>query len=182
MRIFIAIEFSQHIKNYLQQVQQQITSLSRTGNFTRVENFHLTLKFIGEIQPYRVKDITNVMGQAIADFKPFKLYMGDLGYFQRRNKKIIWMGVKGELEILQDLVAQLNKSLESLGIREDNRRYFPHITLGREVSLLTPFSELSNTIPVHKNPIEVCRISLMESRREKGRLVYLPLYTKPLIK
>jgi 2'-5' RNA ligase len=182
MRVFIAIEFSQHIKNCLQQVQQQITSLSRSGNFTRIENFHLTLKFIGEIQPYRVEDIVNVMGRAAADFKPFKLYMGDLGYFPRGNKKIIWIGIKGELETLHNLVTHINKSLQSLGINEDKRRYFPHVTLGREVSLLTPFSELSNTIPVHKNPIEVCQISLMESRRREGRLVYIPLYTKPLIK
>lgn len=181
MRVFIAIEFEQHIKDYLSKIQKQIMSYSTHGNFSRPENFHLTLKFIGEVQPSFVDKITSAMAQSIHDIKPFKLCLHRLGNFPRGNKMIIWMGVGGELDALNLLFNQLETSLNSIGISKDTRGYSPHITLGREVQLSVPFSKVVSAIATDpQQVIEVRKISLMESTREEGRLTYIPLYRQPL--
>lgn len=182
MRVFIAIEFEQHIKDYLDKIQKQIMNCSTDGNFSRPENFHLTLKFIGEIQPSFLGSITAAMTQSVNGIKPFKLNLANLGNFPRGNKMIIWMGVNGELDTLNRLFTQLDASLYNIGIAKDTRGYSPHITLGREVCLSVPFSKVASAVSMgHNQPIiEVRRISLMESKREQGRLLYLPLYSQAL--
>lgn len=182
MRVFIAIEFEQHIKDYLNKIQKQVMSYSTDGNFSRPENFHLTLKFIGEVQPSFLGSITAAMAQSVHGIKPFKLRLHNLGNFPRGNKMIIWMGVGGELDVLNLLFNQLETSLGSIGIAKDTRGYSPHITLGREVRLAVPFSKVANAVAIdhQQQIIEVHKISLMESKREEGRLMYIPLHRQPL--
>ena len=181
MRVFIAIEFEQHIKDYLYSIQKQIMNYSSSGNFTRPENFHLTLKFIGEMQPSYVKDITAAMAEAVKTCNPFKLYPDGLGNFPRGNKMIVWMGLKGELDRLNHLFSRLEMALSDIGIAMETRRYSPHITLGRQVSLTVDFPKLAKDIfPDSSSVIEVSRISLMESTRKNGRLTYIPLYVQSL--
>jgi len=181
MRVFIAIEFEQPIKDYLNRIQKQVMSYSTDGNFSRPENFHLTLKFIGEVEPSFLGNITAAMAQAVQGIKPFKLGLHSLGNFPRGNKMIIWMGVCGELDALNLLFNQLETSLSDIGIAKDTRGYSPHITLGREVRLAVPFSKVASAIAADPYQIiEVRKISLMESTRQEGRLMYIPLYRQPL--
>ncbi|NLO83605.1 MAG: RNA 2',3'-cyclic phosphodiesterase [Clostridiales bacterium] len=185
MRVFIAIEFEQHIKDQLYNIQQRVVNCSTSGNFTRPENFHLTLKFIGEVQPPFINEITAAMKETAKACKPFSLHLGDLGSFPRGNKKIIWIGLKGELDRLNHLFSRLDTALNNIGIARDTRKYSPHITLGREVSLSVDFSKLAEDIipKISENcssVIKVSKISLMESTRKDGRLIYLPLYIQPL--
>jgi 2'-5' RNA ligase len=95
---------------------------------------------------------------------------------------IIWMGVGGELDVLNLLFNQLETSLGSIGIAKDTRGYSPHITLGREVRLAVPFSKVASAVAIdhQQQIIEVHKISLMESKREEGRLMYIPLHRQPL--
>lgn len=181
MRVFIAIEFEQHIKDYLNKIQRQVMSYSTHGNFSRPENFHLTLKFIGEVEPSFVSTIASAMAQSVHGIKPFKLRLDQLGNFPRGNKMIIWVGVKGELDMLNRLFNQLETSLHSIGIAKDSKGYSPHITLGREVRLAEPFSKVANAVTMDQQQvIEVRKISLMESTRQEGRLMYIPLYRQIL--
>lgn len=78
MRIFVAVEFEQHTKDHLYSIQKHIMNHSTSGNFTRPENFHLTLKFIGEVQPSFVKEITAAISEAAKECSPFKLCLGGL--------------------------------------------------------------------------------------------------------
>lgn len=182
MRVFIAIEFEQPVKDYLNRIQKQLMGYSTEGNFSRPENFHLTLKFIGEVQPSFLSDIADAMAHAVDGIKPFKLSLGGLGNFPRGNKMIIWMGVGGELETLYSLFNRLEASLSNIGIAKDARGYSPHITLGREVRLAAPFSKVAGAVATDPGQvIEVRKISLMESTRQEGRLVYIPLHSQMLL-
>ncbi len=182
MRVFIAVEFEQHIKDYLNKIQKQVMSYSTDGNFSRPENFHLTLKFIGEVQPSFLGNITAAMAQSVHGIRPFKLGLDGLGNFPRGNKMIVWLGVGGELDMLNLLFTRLEASLSSIGISKETRKYSPHITLGREVRLTVPFSKVAEAVATGPQPIiDVCSISLMESTRENGRLVYTPLHRQPLV-
>ncbi|MGI6188811.1 MAG: RNA 2',3'-cyclic phosphodiesterase [Clostridiales bacterium] len=181
MRIFVAVEFEQHTKDHLYSIQKHIMNHSTSGNFTRPENFHLTLKFIGEVQPSFVKEITAAISEAAKECSPFKLCLGGLGNFRRGSRMIVWVGLKGELDRLNHLYSRLETSLSDIGIARETRKYSPHITLGRQVALSGDFSKLAKDIsPDCNSVIEVSRITLMESTRKDGRLTYVPLFVQSL--
>ena len=69
MRLFIAIQFTDRIKNALSYLQQDMRDCGLKGNYTRDENLHLTLAFIGEYgNPDEVLDALDSL-----DFEPFRL-------------------------------------------------------------------------------------------------------------
>ena len=66
MRIFTAVEFDGKIKEYLKEVQADIEKFSRRGNFTDENNFHLTVKFIGEVSRGDLDNIIEGVNAAAA--------------------------------------------------------------------------------------------------------------------
>lgn len=90
MRLFIAINFEEEVKNQLCEAIEQLRESSLQGNFTGRENLHLTLVFIGETQ--RADDIKHAMDAVRAE--PFVLKIGGLGLFKRQGGDLYWMGVE----------------------------------------------------------------------------------------
>ena len=77
MRLFIAIQLNDEMKDALTRLQKQLQRQGVRGNFTRRENLHLTLAFIGEYpDPYDVKDIMEAI-----DFEPFDISLDGMGSF-----------------------------------------------------------------------------------------------------
>lgn len=178
MRVFIAVEFSKKIKEYLYERQQGIRARAQRGNFVARDNFHLTVKFIGEVDVAQVGLLKAAIDSTVVGFSQFQLRIGrECGFFPRGNKKIVWMGIEGELQRLRLLHKKLEAALAAKGFKKDERSYNPHITLGRNVVLDEPFEEIKGLISGNKEMIFlVNKLSLMESRREEGRLVYYPIY------
>ena len=65
--------------------------------------------------------------------EPLQLSLGELGFFGSTSRpRVVQMGVCGEVERLQELVAELCQCTEAaLGLAPEKRAYHPHITLGR---------------------------------------------------
>jgi len=179
LRVFIAIEFQEEVKNYLKEIQDLISRKSEKGNFTIKDNFHLTLKFIGEVDLELVEKIKKAIDETVENHNNFKLYFNKIGKFSRASKSIIWMGLKREEE-LYSLYDKIERELEKINIRKEERKYTPHITLGREIILKEDFNTLLKEVKIKKLPILVDKVSLMESTRVNGELKYIPLYEKSL--
>lgn len=176
-RVFIAIEFKESIKNYLHEIQDIIVKESKTGNFTSKENFHLTLKFIGEVKIDNLEKIKGCIDEVSLNQNNFELYFDKLGHFPRGNRSIIWIGLESN-EILSKLFLDLDISLEKIDIKREERKFTPHITIGRQVILNEDFSKLIKEVNIDNMNILVDRISLMESARVNGELKYIPIYVK----
>lgn len=178
-RVFIAIEFSENIKNYLNQIQQIVSSNSSSGNFTHKENLHLTLKFIGEVKIDIIDKIENCIDITALNQNCFQLYFDRLGQFPRGNKSIVWIGLKPN-KLLDKLNLTIETSLDKIGIKKEERSFTPHITLGRQAALNESFHLISEKISILNDPILVDKITLMESTRINENLKYVPIYTKSL--
>ena len=77
MRLFIAIQLNKSMKDALTTLQNQMQRQGVRGNFTRCENLHLTLAFIGEYpDPYDIKEIMETI-----DFESFTLSLDGMGSF-----------------------------------------------------------------------------------------------------
>lgn len=176
MRVFIAIEFSKEIKDYMYSVQQELKVSMERGNFSNVENFHITLRFIGELSQDKILSLKQAIEKTAASGISFKLHTDTIGFFPKGNKKIIWMGITNENALLEKLFLSLELELEKIGIKKEDKPFSPHITLVREAILKEDFITLKNNIRIENKEICVENISLMESTRINGKLAYIPLY------
>ncbi len=174
-RVFFALEFKDELKGKLKIIQNQIRPLSKRGNFTRPENFHLTLRFIGEVDIPEAETLKKVMLDLAAQTSPFQLELGTVGTFPRQTKHIVWVGLRGQLSELNKLYRNLSSKLCSVNYHLEEKRYSPHITLGREMILEESWALVRDKVVVSPYSWEVTGITLLESTRINGGLAYAPL-------
>jgi len=169
MRLFIAINFDEDIREKMLEVQKLLREKGR-GRFTSPENLHLTLAFLGEVPEERIPEIKSIMDSLTVP--EIKLHFSHVGYF-RRNSELWWIGAEDNRN-LSKLQMELIRNLKNAGFSPDVKRFRPHITLAREMYIGTV-----NTKDLLPTPImaDVSAISLMLSHRPNGKLTYDELYT-----
>ncbi|OQB13835.1 MAG: 2',5' RNA ligase family [Firmicutes bacterium ADurb.Bin193] len=164
MRLFVAICFDDETKRKLQSATEKLKSLAEKGNFTRTENLHLTLAFLGETQ--KRKQAEKAMDSIVAF--PFEMKISGLGRFG----DIYWARAIKTEELLR-VHTRLVQSLAKEGFDIPQGEYTPHVTLGRGVKIRQPFD-----FDIPEMTVYVDRIVLMKSERINGRLVYTGIYEK----
>ena len=169
MRLFIAINFNDEIREKLLILQNELRSQSTKGNFSAVENMHLTLAFLDECDQKQTAAAKAAMNAV--SFVPFDISIDNVGRFKRNGGDIWWAGMKVS-KILTELHNSLNDKLIEAGFDIDRRSFSPHITIGREV--------ITNASPWQAKPFgqTVSSIELMKSERINGRLTYTAIYKK----
>lgn len=175
MRLFVAILFTENIKDRICSVMNTLNANAVQGNFTARENLHLTLAFIGEST--KINEAKRAIDVVHAD--QFLLDIHGFGKFRRDGGDIFWVGAE-ETDELISVYKQLYNALSKAGFQLENREYKPHLTLGRRVVLQDCFemNDFKNTIPEMRMKVE--KISLMKSERLNGNLVYTEIYSKSL--
>lgn len=171
MRLFIGIKTG--CEDYLTALQDELKKYGR-GNFTHADNLHLTLKFLGEVPPARVKEILDAMARVKAE--PFTLELRGVKIFNKNG--IVSAEVGGNLELLSSLAEALEGVLEAIGFPKEGRSFKAHITLAREFRP-GPGCDISS-IPHASRKFTVNEMILFESARIEGKLIYVPVYTKRL--
>jgi len=130
MRLFIAINFSEEVKQKLVEIQGELRENSLRGNFSAYENLHLTLVFLGEVVVSRVGAVRKAMGNAA--FSPFRLCIRGVGSFSRDGGDILWAGIDADRDLTK-LQSKLNSEIVLAGFEVVRRKFKPHLTLAGEV-------------------------------------------------
>ena len=176
MRLFVALLLSEEMKDALCESQQALREHARGGNFSRRENLHLTLAFLGDCPPSAVPRIRRAMETAAGTAEPFSLALERMGRFRRGGADLWWAGVKKQ-PALTNLAVNLQAALRSGGFPLEDRPFAAHLTLARQVDApgLRPEELL---LPAASQQIRA--MSLMESTRVKGVLTYREILSVPL--
>ncbi len=160
MRLFLAINLSDEMKEALLAAQDALFDRGIRGNYTAEENMHLTLAFIGEYP-----DAEAVLDALSAvSFTPFPIGLEGMGSFG----DLWWAGI-GESPALASLVRRIRRALSEGGIPFDRKRFSPHITLIRKVSGKMP------GIRIRPVSMTVGAVSLMRSDRGRNGMIYTEL-------
>lgn len=178
MRLFIAVNFDEQTVNRLVDQQQLVKRFAVKGNFSRRDNLHLTLAFIGERPIEDVLVLKKIVDSIEAP--PFPLVLDHMGYFARNGRDIWWAGI-AKNPTLQSLQQSLVEHLRSAGFAIDRRPFSAHITLSRETRLAHGEDHKNLAGPSKAIHTEVKRVSLMESTRIDGLLTYRELHAKHLV-
>ena len=175
MRLFIGIAFDGGAKYAVYETIRAIEPVCE-GDFTREENLHLTLKFLGEVQAARLPAIRAALQAAAAEARPFLLATSHLGYFKGSGGRTLWLGTE-ESAALVRLYDNIDRGLAPAGFARDTRPLKAHITLARRAVF---GSGLLQDTPAPHIAIPVNEVTLFESVRVQGRLVYRPLFAAGL--
>ncbi len=132
IRTFIALELPATVISLLRTAQQELRQLNIRARWVRPENIHLTLKFMGDINPGDIDAISTAMTAAANGFSPITLAVRGIGVFPTvKRPRVIWIGLGGDIRSLLDLQSRLVEELAGVGVAKDKRSFKAHLTLGR---------------------------------------------------
>lgn len=181
-RLFIGIELNQIHKENLAETNRRVMIHLKEGRLTPRDNYHITLKFLGETKENRIPVIEEIMQAAALKSQLFLTYMAELDEFKKGDKSTIWMGVKDQ-EKLEEIRELLDDELEKLFHKKDSTVYVPHITLVRDAEYkenIEGIEELNSKMKLPKLPILMDRLVLFESVKDEDEQKYINIYETPL--
>jgi 2'-5' RNA ligase len=179
--MFVAVPVPDSVKQHARMLRNELGISRADIKWVEYKNYHLTLKFLGEVQEGFLPAISASLRQAAEYCPAFNLAAGDLGFFPDRHKpRVIWMGIKGELDKAVYLGGRVDAYLSSLGFEEEKEHRF-HLTLGRIRSdvqnheLLKVTEEIAGKDKLTTFKVE--QFQLMQSSLTQSGPVYTTLET-----
>lgn len=172
MRVFIAVTLDKDTKSHLKNMADKLSEHIKSARYTYIDNYHITLVFIGETDVSGLKKIVHAVDKTAGDTMKFKLMTSKVGNFKKNNRHIVYCELKKSKK-LNDIYLSLMKNLSGDEIELREGKFTPHITLAREA---VPNNQDWDGINDEKEII-VSSISVMESTRINGKLTYIPRHT-----
>ncbi|MGE3933232.1 MAG: RNA 2',3'-cyclic phosphodiesterase [Rhodospirillaceae bacterium] len=125
IRLFVAIAFPEDLRRRL----AMVATGPREARWVPEENFHLTVRFIGEVNEDALHEIVPALGEVHSE--PFDLTLTGAGHFETGGKvRQLWVGVEKNpsLAALRDRV---ESALVRAGLEPERRKFAPHVTIAR---------------------------------------------------
>jgi len=144
--------------------------------WVRAEGIHLTLKFLGDVDPEREPELRSGLARAAAGARPLPLSVHGFGVFPDYSRpRVIWAGLEADpaLELLQHRIEQ---EFTPLGFPPEGRPFHPHLTLGRAGREARPqdFAGLERALDGlhYEAAVLVASVDIMQSILQGGGMVY----------
>ena len=158
MRLFVAVRLGRAFESALMRIQNGMRTAGIRGNYSKPENLHITLAFIGEYgDPKKALEAVKSV-----KFEPFDIKLSHLGSFPG----IFWAGID-ECDRLDKCAEDVREALSERGIPYDRKKFSPHITLIRQ-----PNADRIPRMTVPEATQRVTKISLMRSDRGPNGMIY----------
>lgn len=121
-RLFVGLDLPEEVKNQLSRIQSGIEG----ARWRPIENFHLTLAFLGAADRHQYSDAIEAL--STIEMQSFDLALSGIGMFGDRKPRAIWAGVKPNSE-LNHLRERVESVIRGSGFDLERRKFTPHVTL-----------------------------------------------------
>ena len=181
MRLFIALELEPSVREKLRQTLAalRLSLDARWIRWVQPDGIHLTLKFLGEVENTRVEALKSAIEAQASQRGVCHFTVGGVGAFPNPARaRVLWVGVKDAADGLKGLQAGLEDALGQVGFERENRRYTPHLTLGRvrdgigRESLAQLAQALTESAPLEPMETSSGTVILVRSELRPGGAVY----------
>ena len=172
MRLFIAIDTSEQVKNQIADFIDEIKPGFSKGRFIKKDNLHITLVFIGECK--RADEIIVVLKEI--SFEPFCIVAKNVRAFSKRGG-LYHIEMQKDERLLR-LQSEIHTKLCAAGFNLEEREYYPHITIAREAQLFSSIDDKVGDFLKTGLEIKAESVTLFESKFEHGGVKYVPVYVK----
>jgi 2'-5' RNA ligase len=130
IRAFIAVEIAPQTAARIAAASEQLAASVGNLRWVKPANFHLTLKFLADIDASRITPIGAAITEALAPFPRFTINAKGLGVFPNpRRPRVLWVGLAGSQ--LYPLKSHVDSALMPLGFAPEDQSFTPHLTIGR---------------------------------------------------
>ena len=169
MRLFVGLDLPGELRALLAALAARRIPGAR---WVPPENYHMTLRFIGEAPAWRADEIDGALSALRA--RKFSLTVAGLGMFNKGDRAIaLWAGVERS-DQLAHLRTKIETALQRAGLEPERRRFSPHITLARLDNVpeakLVEFVQAHNLFRAPAVPVE--HFTLFSSQLGKEQSVY----------
>lgn len=169
MRLFVGLDLPWTLRERLALLAGGVPG----ARWAPIENYHLTLRFIGETPAYRAEEID--LALAALRGRPFVLSLAGVGTFAKAGRAVaLWVGVERN-PALEHLQNKIETALQRCGLPPERRRFTPHVTLARLDGTVAE-SKLAAYVQAHNlfraGPIDVDRFTLFSSQLGKEASAY----------
>lgn len=132
VRTFIAVELPPEIRQRASTLIERLQGTEAKVKWVRPEEMHWTLKFLGEVDLVDIPQVCQRVGRAAARLHPFDVEAFGAGAFpDPYHARTVWLGMRDGAEQMVALHNELDTELAALGFRAEQRRFRPHLTIGR---------------------------------------------------
>jgi 2'-5' RNA ligase len=182
VRLFVALDIPEEVRGAIGKLASKLGPACRSAKWTKIENVHVTLKFIGEVSREKCEEIETALLHLHFPATIAMIFRG-LGFFpDERRPRVLWAGVEAT-DQLPKLATAVESALEPLGVPRERREFSPHLTLARIEStrelpqLLTAIASVS---PAEFGRSVAREFHLYQSVTKPGGAEYTQLATYPL--
>ena len=133
-RVFIAISLPEHVKDEIERAREQLRSAlpGKCVRWARREQFHLTLKFLGNVESRRLEALTASIRSACAGFGVLQLRAGQIGFFpDAHHPRVVWTRVRDGRGWLPSLQRAVETAAAGFTSEAPEPAFTVHVTLGR---------------------------------------------------
>ena len=175
-RIFIGLQFPRAICDQLNNLKGGVIG----ANWVVHENYHLTLRYLGECDNNLLDDVYLALSQIRTC--SFSIQLQGVNHFKKKGViKSLWVGTVRNSSLIA-LKTEIDLMLQKINIKKEGRAFYPHVTLAKlyrpRLSEVTFFEQINNLYCSKKIPIN--HITIFESHSLKGGSIYQPLTKVPL--
>lgn len=187
VRAFIAIELPPAMQNRLAAVVTPLREpLSGAVRWLPVNDIHLTMKFLGDVEEVLLGRLIARMRALAAQVEPFTISVAQWGAFPNpRRPRVVWVGVDPSPRLIE-LAAKIELETRALGFEPDARPFSPHLTIGRvtqnaSLPQLHRLTDLLMSAPLGEiGSVAVSQLVLFQSRLSRTGAQYSALLKAPL--
>ncbi len=183
MRTFIALEPPPELRSALGELSATLKSRLAGMRWVKPKLVHLTLRFLGEIEPGRIGVLDEAVAKAAGKVAPFELSVTEVGHFgSPRSPRVLWLGLRASSS-LSSLVAGLDESLVSAGFGRADKPFRAHLTLaraGRKPGPPPDWDAVSRAVPHQWPNWSVGRVCVIKSTLTPRGPLYATLSTREL--
>jgi len=179
IRTFVAILITDDLRRNISEVQARLKKLAPDVKWVAPKNFHVTLKFLGNILEDDLPDVYDAVEEAAKMLAPFDLSLEGLGAFPSPLKaKVVWVGIKDGRDKLIALASAVENNLADLGYEKEDRPFAAHITIGRvrQSKFLAKLAEGIDKVDSDDlGTQQVLSVAVMQSEILREGPIYSPL-------
>lgn len=183
-RIFCAVELPDEVKSRVAEHIKRLRSEfpHARASWEKPEKLHITLKFLGEVEPSRVEDLSRAASHAASRVEPFRLTIDEAGAFPPHGQpRVLWLGIEDSSGRLAALQSSLEDACAAAGFPREPRPFKPHLTLARLRSPQGARELAAAHREAHFEPqdFNVSELVVMRSELGPGGSRYTPLSRRP---
>ncbi|HET7733822.1 MAG TPA: RNA 2',3'-cyclic phosphodiesterase [Paludibacter sp.] len=184
-RVFLAfaIKLDRPLADKIKQLQNKFSA--NLIKWVSTDNFHVTLFFFGELTAEQIDALQKLLHEALNNSTTFSFSVTGPGIFRnRKDPRVLWLDIEASSQLI-NLKNQINNTVIPLGFTSNDKRFHPHLTLGRFLPRQKNSSLLDNLLNEWQSTEQleytVRELVLFESKQTQTGVRYYPIDVFSLI-